>query len=477
MLNDGRSDEYLLHRSASPSILKRLWTIRGRRLLFATCACLAVASVSGLLLMVLWTNQSKFQVASDQKSLHLEVETSKPKVDKWGPLSVLRGPATESLWDNLRNDTKYISTWPSAGWTNDVMTYANMIYLARITDRVPVLPPFVPLHIGGDAGSIPFGDVFNTTRLGQAIGIPVVEWRDVKRPGSHILDEIGCWDVWQPTQYEEQQPRGSRVTEQLNLDISYTRAPDWIKLIPEEVNDKHTTFWALASLAFPDVRDAELVPPRPSDQHQVTLPPNLHFLCFDYLYYVCAQKPFEYSLDYSPAWRYSAQHMRWADSLDQLADKYIRKALGVADGTPTPLYIAIHIRHHDFSDWCEEVPLKDCFAPLSAYARRVREIQEELRSKKGLDVKHVIMTSDEVDPAWWADVMKLGWKYPDHSKTEEEYGRWYSVLIDAVIQSGGIGFIGTDRSTMSEMAMRRSQSWHDGVTRTVKWGYIGADDD
>jgi hypothetical protein len=94
-----------------------------------------------------------------------------------------------------------------------------MIYLARITDRVPVLPPFVPLHIGGDAGSIPFGDVFNTTRLGQAIGIPVVEWRDVKRPGSDIVDEMGCWDVWQPTQYEEHQPRGSRVTQQLNLGV------------------------------------------------------------------------------------------------------------------------------------------------------------------------------------------------------------------------------------------------------------------
>jgi hypothetical protein len=51
---------------------------------------------------------------------------------------------------------------------------------------------------------------------------------------------------------------------------------------------------------------------------------------------MCIQ-PFEYSLDYSPAWRYSAQHMRWTDRLDQLGDKYVRKALGVADGTPTPL--------------------------------------------------------------------------------------------------------------------------------------------
>jgi hypothetical protein len=96
---------------------------------------------------------------------------------------------------------------------------ANMIYLARITDRVPVIPPFVPLHIGEDAGSLPFGDVFNITRLSRAIESPVVQWSDVKKPGSRIMDEVGCWDIWQPTQYEEQEPRDSRMPRQLNLGV------------------------------------------------------------------------------------------------------------------------------------------------------------------------------------------------------------------------------------------------------------------
>lgn len=463
------------HSGDSGPLLKmgfRWSTIRGRRLLFATCACLAAASLFGLMSVMVWTNQTKAQVSLDH-----EGQTSKPKPDEWGPLSVLQGPPTESLWDNLRNDTKYITSWPSAGWTNDVMTYANLIYLARITDRVPVMPHFVPSHIGGDAGEILFGDVFNVTRLGQAIGIPVIQWSDLKRTGSDIRDEIGCWDIWEASQFDEKKPRGSFVTNQLNLDPSYTRAPDWIKLIPEAVYDKHTTFWALASLAYPDVGNEERVPPYPSEHHQVSLPPNYHFLCYDYLYYVCAVKPFEFRYDYSPAWRYAAQYMRWTDHLEQLADKYIRKTLGVAAGGPAPLYIGIHIRHHDFAWWCNDVPIKDCFAPLSAFARRVRQIQEELLSKQGLDVKNVIVTSDEVDPAWWADVAKLGWKYPDHSKTTEEYGRWYPLLIDAVIQSNGKGFVGTDRSTMSEIAMLRCQSWQGGVARMVKWGYIGADDD
>lgn len=52
----------------------------------------------------------------------------------------------------------------------------------------------------------------------------------------------------------------------------------------------------------------------------------------------------------------------------------------------------------------------------------------------------------------------------------------YPVLIDAVIQSSGVGFVGTDRSTMSILARRRVQSWQDGAVRTLKWGRLGSDD-
>ena len=42
-------------------------------------------------------------------------------------------------------------------------------------------------------------------------------------------------------------------------------------------------------------------------------------------------------------------------------------------------------------------------------------------------MSHVIMTSDEMDPAWWDEVTSYGWKKMDHEamKTEETYGKWY----------------------------------------------------
>jgi len=100
-------------------------------------------------------------------------------------------------------------------------------------------------------------------------------------------------------QYREAYPRRSRIPDDLNLgvqtclavstpltfsrpDISYTRAPDWIKMIPNYEHDQHVTFWSLARLAFPTTRKASLVTPLPSKKHGVSLPPDEHLLCYDY---------------------------------------------------------------------------------------------------------------------------------------------------------------------------------------------------
>ena len=161
-----------------------------------------------------------------------------------------------------------------------------------------------------------------------------------------------------------------------------------------------------------------------------------------------------------------------------LAEGYLRQTLKLAPDANIPPFIVIHVRHGDFLPWCGDVPKEECFAPLSAYATRVREVQDELRERLGLYVNHVIMTGDEKDPAWWEGVQEYGWIRIDHKAlgTAEEHGNWYPVVLDAVVQSMAMGFVGTDRSTFSHMARRRVADWNKGATRMVKWGYVGADD-
>lgn len=412
---------------------------------------------------------------------YLDTQDAPPYSAGFNSQSIIQGPPTQRFRDNLRNDTKYITSWASSGWTNDVMTYGNLIYLALITERIPIIAKFLSSHIDPSAPPFAFGEIFDVPRLSRAIGTPILEWHEVKDSESQVLDDLGCWSVCESVEKYKQDPhpRASRTIDRLKLDISWTRTPDWVKLTPPGIEDDHASFWSLAALGFPQVRSDSLgLPNRPSPQHQVSLLPDDQLLCFDFLYFIGAQRPWEWELDYSPAWRFVGQHMRWNASMERLADAHARRAMKVPGNEPTPPYISIHIRHGDFRDQCHGIPLDQCFAPLPIIARRVSEVQEELRAQKGIDVTQVIMTSDELDPEWWSGVRALGWTWVDYAteRTEEIYGKWHPVFIDAIIQSNGAGFVGTHSSTMSTLALRRVQSWHNGPTRIIKWGRLGADD-
>lgn len=97
------------------------------------------------------------------------------------------------------------------------MTYMNLLYLGKVTDRVSIIGTFTPSHIGGDAPPIAFGEVFNVSRFIESSNVPMVEWDEVKDPDSATIDAVGCWNVWEAVQYYEHYPRGSSI-------------PDWVGL-------------------------------------------------------------------------------------------------------------------------------------------------------------------------------------------------------------------------------------------------------
>ncbi|GBE78647.1 hypothetical protein SCP_0115360 [Sparassis crispa] len=396
----------------------------------------------------------------------------------------LNGPPTIHFRDNLKKNKEYLTSFMGAGFTNDVMTIGNIIYLAMITSRVPILPPLTS-HIEGGAPPLPFSDIFDLGYLMRATQTPILEWHQVKELDNYTVfgetDEIGCWNLWEVVSASTE-PRGSRTTTVLNLDISYTRAPSWMKMSDQDWNS-YASFWDLAKLAFPQTRSGTLSnpgahPTRPSERNNVVLPPDEQLLCYDYLYYACASEASEYDWDFSPAWRFVAKHFRWTSRMENLAHEYVRRAMSLPEAVPIPPYISLHARHGDFGGMCGGSALEDCYTPLSAFARRVDEVQEELRAKHGIDVTHVIMTSDEKAEEWWSEVAERGWYRVDHGRenTMARLGTWYPVIVDAVIQSQGIGFVGTEFSTFSSFGRRRVEDWNNGVTRTVKWGWIGADE-
>ncbi|THH17713.1 hypothetical protein EUX98_g9074 [Antrodiella citrinella] len=385
---------------------------------------------------------------------------------------------------------KFMRRWSSKQWIavllicvvcTGLLSQGNLIYLARITNRVPVLPP-LDSYIGKRPVAIPFSAIFDLPRLERELRMDIVEWKDVKYSQSEEVDVLGCWGVFQVADLHTSGPRFSRNAMDLKLDLSYTKAPASVKLIPGFEHDSHSSFWSLAPLAFSDLRAKALasmdVETLPGPWTGAIALPDEQMVCYDYLFYVCADVPAEFERDVYPAWEVVQKHFRWTIAVERVGQEYLRRVLNVSSDAVVPPHITIHARHGDFKDWCNEYDPQACFASLATFAKRVAELKDELRTTKGIQVEHVIMTSDEQDAAWWDQVREMGWLSIDHDKegTTERHGEWYPVIVDAYVQSAGIGFVGTDRSTFSTIARLRVRDWNGGAVRMVKWGKPDADD-
>ena len=57
----------------------------------------------------------------------------------------------------------------------------------------------------------------------------------------------------------------------------------------------------------------------------------------------------------------------------------------------------MHARRGDFEHQCWDDPT-DCLAPLSAFARRVQEVQTALFQKHGVNISEVLLTSGMLFP-------------------------------------------------------------------------------
>ncbi|KAF9530883.1 hypothetical protein CPB83DRAFT_787438 [Crepidotus variabilis] len=414
-------------------------------------------------------------------------------VTKTRKQTALKGLPSASFRANLRNDTFYVTTWPSAGFTNQFMGYVNMIYLATITERTPILPPFIPYKIiGTDAGLLPFGDVFDLEHLSSQLRISVLEWRDVKKlptptdadpylyvPNSkaHLSESLGCWST--KASYESQPARCNQLVRHIGVDVAYTRVPATTRYKPEDPKEIHVVFSQLAALIYrspsPLFSDLGRSPFFDPKEHPETfdymspspkgldITPEHHLACFDSLYYVTSgASSFEWKYGFSPAWRYVGRYLRFSENLQMLTQQYLNTLFPKS----IPPFIAVHARRGDF-DWPCGKHL--CFPPLSVYQKQVDVVRKELGEILGIEVNNVVLMSDETAPEFWANVKAIGWLSVDHGThlTIERYGPWYPTLIDIVIQSCAIGFVGTEDSTLSIVSQRRVMDWNGGAIRSV----------
>ncbi|KZT55633.1 hypothetical protein CALCODRAFT_344209 [Calocera cornea HHB12733] len=386
----------------------------------------------------------------------------------------VQGEITDRYKDRLKTDTKYVTGFTDAGFTNQIYGYLSLLYLAWYTDRVAIMPPFVPgPHLNHSAGQIAFGDVFDLDRLRKQVKLDIVEWRDLKNvePTQNAAlakewEDIGCWSALTAGGTTH---IPSPASDFLKLDVSYTYLdPDRYRLDGQRL---YTDILKLAHLGYPSERTWALSQnlTQPSLRYKNFTEPDDQLMCFDTLFYATVDSVEHWSQDWDPVWNKIGQYLTWNPEIELLAKRYLNRLFGLPDDGPTPPYIGLHLRRGDMSGYCY-AGKGSCMPTNEMAAAAIEELQERLEAK-GLSTPHVFVSSDETDPAWWAAIHERGWHYIDHGRerTCERYGCWYTVLLDSAIHSLADGFVGTDHSTLSVVASKRVQSWKDGPVTFLQW--------
>lgn len=162
--------------------------------------------------------------------------------------------------------------------------------MAILTDRVPIVPLFTPSHVDHSTPPVNFGDVFDIEQLSKAIRRPVIQWHDIKVLPSENTDVVGCWSVWDAVQRGYGGPRRSQMYTVADVDVSYTRAPGYVKRTDDWDNDPSSSYWSVATLAFPTFHNSGLRDhqPAPSPRLNETKEPSEQIFCYDFGYYFVA---------------------------------------------------------------------------------------------------------------------------------------------------------------------------------------------
>lgn len=112
--------------------------------------------------------------------------------------------------------------------------------------------------------------------------------------------------------------------------------PDWT-LFNGIGETKFRKFSSLSRLSFPQGRHLALGDEEDSaNQREPAFLPDQRLMCFDSLYHVVEDAPWEWGMDYSPAWNVVGKHLHFHPAVLALASEYLKRLFGVNNGLDLP---------------------------------------------------------------------------------------------------------------------------------------------
>ncbi|KAL8287015.1 hypothetical protein RQP46_004021 [Phenoliferia psychrophenolica] len=320
--------------------------------------------------------------------------------------------------------------------------------------------------VHSEGGNLALNSVFDIKSFSYYSNVSMVEWRNVKIPDvpGTRHEKLSCWG-W----------RDERPLARYNVHTDFWPPPGQLT-VPSSI-ETSMTFPAIEVLVSQsqDTWLKETAIRYFGSVEKAPAFPDSQLLCFENLFYVPSTHFVEGAVDRSyaieefapddPVWSQVGRHLYFSDAVNRIADELLHSLLG---STKNP-FVAIHIRQGDF------VALgRTALAVADSYLAAEQAVQIELAGRKrpglfsvgtlGNRRLPVLFTTDSEDPIFVEKLVKLGWIHVDHTEfaTATRFGGWYPGILDSVLLSRSIGFVGTKMSTFSYIAARRVETWNGG---------------
>lgn len=386
---------------------------------------------------------------------------------------------------------------------NQFISLTRIVYYAKISNRVAIIPTLFPLHFDGKP--LRFSTFYDVNRFWQETQIPVIEMADLKPIDfDQTLDhneDVSCWsiqeraggyanlfspsmdchDIWVnvwPLPEMKKADGGFDVAfESFKLfDHDWWARSQWIdkvrkEMIPQRTDNEQPPAEKSANLkdGFDPIK---------------TNPPDDQFLCVDNSLFMgpvtfppAITNELEADNPGNPeeSWTAVGQHFHFNDHVESIVDQYLLQIFEVSKISKVPPFITVHIRRTDFKEFSGLTALEKYQEAVGRVRKRLQRRLTEPWAGPGrenfksfginADKYAVLATTDEAGTSdFVAQVRALGWKVLNHDemKTIEQYGGWYPTMLDAAALARGRAFVGTPKSTFSGIAADRVKYWRGG---------------
>ncbi|KPV73853.1 uncharacterized protein RHOBADRAFT_54447 [Rhodotorula graminis WP1] len=432
------------------------------------------------------------------------------------PLLVLNyNTSRPTIKEQLKPGLRYVATMAYGGHANQMISINKMLYFAKVTGRVAIIPSLMPIHIDGNPENI--SSFYDLGRFWAEARIPAVQFADVKpmdlRSERPQNEHLACWsiqelligfanlqawsfdlhDVWVDHWPLPPLARGGG-----GFDVAF----DALRMFDFDVGAKTRWIEQVRREVLPQKAPVDPEVPFEGDKAKnlkdgfdtvSAAPPDHQLMCFDnslFIGSVMFQEPHLEPVPLEPTvpgegldWVHAGQYMRFNREVERRADDYLMELFGVSRASEIPPFITIHLRRGDFKEFTG-------FTALDKYVSALERVQAALQNRldnpydwtgpgrfafrtfDGLSAKDyaVVTTTDERgDTPFVQEVRALGWKVLDHDAfdTKRKMGGWWPTMLDAAILARGRSFVGTHASTFSHMAGLRVKYWRGGLVEVA----------